>query len=602
MQRPQISSWFVSRPSRSSIVVTLPALMGWLSLGGTAVAQTKPAVAPLPLDDTPSAEGAASSSGSSTALTDAGPTPPPTATSTSASTGRETTASIKNESQTNVAPDGSRPFAEPPAPPPPGVEPIPATVATGGGAPTPQPPAPYMQHLGPESFPGRLRGLYGGSLWLEPSFDGLQWPYLAHTGVGVSGNFWVDSGYESIKRDLDEIRSSSMYFMQGRGVLRVTPTYVRGRFFVQGQAELVCNLCQAANSGAAMNPDANTVCMSAGTFSTDDLWIRVGHWNIWDLKVGRFEAWEVYHLGMGLEPYTLERMGAGMFGLDTNTNPNQTSPQLEAPSLYGVNYLHDRPTDGLASGYAALHAYVTPWLRFEELVKLGTDNYRNDKTGTGDTATGNAASTYVGDRLSAILDVGSSEFKFKLKIGGEYQKRTPITEDAETVLGSAQLSTKAPVENTIQKGFGASAQFVIYPLIEFGLNGAIGRQEYTNSSGNNPNGPGYEAALPRNFTTKSAGGFANLRLADLWLAGLGVNWTEQSDSYHAPLSNGGNSNAPNYTSHLQAFAAVQYLLGGQLFIKAVFGYAKAYFQASDPDAAAWNNYLYSGRIRLMYLY
>lgn len=393
-----------------------------------------------------------------------------------------------------------------------------------------------------------------------------------------------------------------MYFQQGRGVLRVTPTYVRGRFFVQGQAELVGNLCQATNSGVAMKPDANTVCMSAGTFSTDDLWIRVGHWNIWDLKVGRFEGWEIYHLGMGMDPYTLERMGAGMFGLDTNTNVNQTSPQLEAPSLYGVNYLHDRPTDGLGVGYAALHAYATQWLRFEGLLKLGTDNYRNDVTSTGITATGNPASTYFGERLTAILDVGSSEFKFKLKIGGEYQTRTPITQDVATAPGSAQASTKDPVEETIQEGVGASVQFVIYPFIEFGLNGAIGRQVYTNPSGNSSVGPGYEAALPRNYTTKSAGGFANLRLADLWMAGLGLNWTQQSDLYYAPLSNGGNSTAPDYTSHLQAFAALQYLLGGQLFIKAVFGYAKAYYQASDPDALVWNNYMYSGRIRLMYLY
>jgi hypothetical protein len=558
-----------------------------------------PPTPPTP-EDTPSpgpADSPAETSAEVTAASSAS-----TATSTSASTATEVAEPIKLKGQAEALPDGERPFAEPPAPPPPDVEPIPATGLTGGGAPATQTPAPAVVHLGPESFPGRLRGLYGGSLWLEPSFDGLQWPYLAHTGVGVSGSFWVDSGYEKIKRDLEGFRSSSMYFQQGRGVLRVTPTYVRGRFFVQGQAELVGNLCQATNSGVAMKPDANTVCMSAGTFSTDDLWIRVGHWNIWDLKVGRFEGWEIYHLGMGMDPYTLERMGAGMFGLDTNTNVNQTSPQLEAPSLYGVNYLHDRPTDGLGVGYAALHAYATQWLRFEGLLKLGTDNYRNDVTSTGITATGNPASTYFGERLTAILDVGSSEFKFKLKIGGEYQTRTPITQDVATAPGSAQASTKDPVEETIQEGVGASVQFVIYPFIEFGLNGAIGRQVYTNPSGNSSVGPGYEAALPRNYTTKSAGGFANLRLADLWMAGLGLNWTQQSDLYYAPLSNGGNSTAPDYTSHLQAFAALQYLLGGQLFIKAVFGYAKAYYQASDPDALVWNNYMYSGRIRLMYLY
>jgi hypothetical protein len=574
-----------------------------LTLGG-GVAVAKPAAKAAAPNKTPSVEPAGSSPDTSTEVSATDSTSNATATATSASTEIEAAESIESMGlrQRLVRWLQARPSAEPPMPPPAGVEPIPATAASGGQGPATQNPEPSVSHLGPESFPGRLRGLYGGSLWLEPSFDGLQWPYLPHTGVGVSGNFWVDSGYERIKRDLEGFRSSSMYFQQGRGVLRVTPTYARGRFFVQGQAELVGNLCQATNSGVAMKPDANTVCMSAGTFSTDDLWIRVGHWNIWDLKVGRFEGWEVYHRGMGLEPYTLERLGAGMFGLDSNTNQNQTSPQLEAPSIYGVNYLHDRPTDGLAVGYAALHAYATEWLRFEGLLKLGTDNYRNDVTSTGITATGNPASTYFGERVTAILDVGSSKFKFKLKIGGERQTITPITQDVETVPGNAQLSTKDPVENTVQEGVGASAQFVIYPIIEFGLNGAIGRQEYTNPSGNSTVGPGLDAALPRSYTTKSAGGFANLRLADLWLAGLGLNWTQQTDKYYSPLSDGSKSSTPNFTSHLQAFGALQYLLGGQLFIKAVFGFAKAYFQASDPDAKVWSNYMYSGRIRLMYVY
>ena len=202
--------------------------------------------------------------------------------------------------------DESSPPAEPPAPPPPKAEPTPAPAVTGGEAPATQTSAPYIEHMGPETFPGRLRGLYGGSLWLEPILPrpavAAEYPY----GLGVSGEFWVDSGYEMIKRDLNQVPNSSMYFQQGRGVLRVTPTYVRGRFFVQGQAELVGNLCQTASA-------ANTVC-NAGTFTTDDLWIRVGQWNLWDLKVGRFEGWEVYHLGMGMDPYTFERMGAGMFG------------------------------------------------------------------------------------------------------------------------------------------------------------------------------------------------------------------------------------------------------------------------------------------------
>ena len=161
--------------------------------------------------------------------------------------------------------------------------------------------------MGPETFPGRLRGIYGGSLWLEPDFQGLQWPHNTQSGLGISANFWVDTGREAIKRGTDQLPNTTMSFQQGRSVLRLTPAYVSGNLFVQAQMELVGNLCQATT----------TICLTSGTFTTDDLWIRFGAWNVWDLKVGRFEAWEVYHTGMGLEPYTLERLGAGMFGVDT---------------------------------------------------------------------------------------------------------------------------------------------------------------------------------------------------------------------------------------------------------------------------------------------
>ena len=433
----------------------------------------------------------------------------------------------------------------------------------------PATPAPYIEPMGPDTFPGRLRGLYGGSLWLEPTFHGLQWPQNTRTGLGVSGEFLVDSGYEMINRSSSWTPNSTMYLQQGRGLLRVTPAYVHGDFFVQGQAELVGNLCQTASV-------TNTVC-NAGTFSTDDLWIRAGQWNLWDVKVGRFQGWEIYHLGLGLDRYTLERMGARMFGADI---PPEAVPRLEAPAFYGVSYLQDRPTDGLAVGSAALHAYLLENLRVELLGKLGTDNYAKDN------ATGDTPSTYFGGRLAAIFDIGW----FKLKAGGEYQKRTPVMQ----IIDVAAQGKKDPVEKLIQKGAGVSAQFVIDPIIEFGLNAAIGKQSYTDATGN-----AFASAetLARSYTTMSVGAFANLRVADGLLAGTGANWTTQEDEYRAT-----DSYANDYTTHLQGFVALQYLLARQLYIKAVLAYARAKFQTSVTTVPLWNNDMYSGRIRLMYLY
>jgi hypothetical protein len=441
--------------------------------------------------------------------------------------------------------------------------------SASGPAPAAEAPAKplYVESLGPETFPGQSRGLRGGSLWLEPTFHGLQWPQNARTGVGISGRFVVDSGYEALNRDQKSIPDSKMYLQQGRGVLRVTPAFVRGDFFIRGQAELVGNLCQTASV-------TNTVC-NAGTFTTDDLWIQVGQRNAWDLKVGRFEGWEIAHMGMGLDPYTMEQLGARMFGAD-----NPASPKLDAPSLYGVSYLRDRPTDGLAVGYAALHAYLSDALRVELLGKMGTDNATKDKS------TGDSPSKYFGGRLAAILDMGW----FKLKAGGEYQVRSPMIQ----IVDVAAAGKKDPVEELVQKGAGASAQFVFDPTVEFGVNVAIGNQSYTDSTGNAFGSPDTSA---RTFTTKSVGGFANLKLADGWLAGLGVHWTTQLDDFRAE-----GSNANDYTTHLQGFAALQYLLADQLYIKAVLAYARAKIQPSSLDTPVWNNEMYSGRIRLMYLY
>ena len=419
----------------------------------------------------------------------------------------------------------------------------------------PSEPAPlYVEHLGPSSYPGKLRGIYGGSLWLEPSFHGLQWPYMSKSGVGVSGLFWVDSGYERITRE--RMGDSVMFLQQGRAVLRVTPTYTNGSFFIQGQVELAGNLCQTVG----------TVCAAQGTaYQTDDLWIRFGVWNSWDIKVGRFEAWELYHTGLSLDLYTLERQGASNFGV--------TSPSgLAAPDFYAVNWLHDRPQSGLGLGYLAFHAYPTPNFRLELLGELGADGL------------GDQSLTYLGARPAMILDQGW----MKLKLGAEYERATGDLGYADTANNTVKSDSK--MQRT-RRGLGGALQFVIDPRAEFGANFAYGDQKLS------PDPTSDAASSTDSFTRIGVGGFANVRLGALWMLGLGVNFTWQNDKFYAP-----NSPSPDYTAHLQGFLALQYLLARQLYIKAVFGYARSDFVASDATVPVLANFMYSGRIRLMYLY
>ncbi len=58
----------------------------------------------------------------------------------------------------------------------------------------------------------------------------------------------------------------------------------------------------------------------------------------------------------------------------------------------------------------------------------------------------------------------------------------------------------------------------------------------------------------------------------------------------------------DFTAQLQSFAALQYRPAGPLYIKAVFGFARADFLPSDLSAPEWHNYMYSGRVRLLYIY
>jgi hypothetical protein len=442
----------------------------------------------------------------------------------------------------------------------------------------PPPPAQYVEHLGP--YPGRLRGLHGGSLWLEPSFHGLQFPYMTRTGVGVSGSVWVDSGYQQITSDNSLVPKTASLLQQGRAVLRVTPTYVSGRLFVQAQVELVGNGCQTTEP---------TVCPAAGTVDTDDLWLRIGQWNVWDLKVGRFEGWELYHLGMGLDLYTQERQGARQTVTTVTTGTTVTN-LLPAPEYYGVTYLHDRPR-GMGVGYAALHFFPLTLLRFELLGELGTNAA---VTGVGATAAAGGTTTAAGGatnggnnvwggRPSAILDLGW----LKLKAGAEYQS---VTASMQTSSNGAWVDDKSGIT---RKGVGGTVQFVFDPYVEFG--GNIGWVDVTQ---NDLNGNRVDTGC---YTTTSVGGFANVRLGragssfeDLLLGG-GADWTTQYYSHKVGTSD------PDYAAHLQIFGAVQYLIAKQLFVKAVLAYARADIWPSGQQDSLSNQML-SGRIRLMYLY
>jgi hypothetical protein len=151
-----------------------------------------------------------------------------------------------------------------------------------------------------------------------------------------------------------------------------------------------------------------------------------------------------------------------------------------------------------------------------------------------------------------------------------------------------------------QYGVGGAVQIICEPYLEFGGNIGRGWTSETDDNGN-ANGLG-------TYNTTSVGGFANLRIVrivaphaqglDDLLLGGGVNWTRQDDSHRD------SSGDVDQTAHLQTFIAVQYLVAKQLFVKAVLAYARSDYVVSfaTPSTNTWSDYMYSARIRVMYLY
>ncbi len=107
-------------------------------------------------------------------------------------------------------------------------QPAPPEAETDDPAAAPAPPG-GLERMPAAAFwpPPYLRGLYGSSVWLSTGFHGLQWPYYRKTGVGFSGDVWVDNSYETVNRQTNLMSKDKTepddkkWIQQARLVLRV---------------------------------------------------------------------------------------------------------------------------------------------------------------------------------------------------------------------------------------------------------------------------------------------------------------------------------------------------------------------------------------------
>lgn len=412
--------------------------------------------------------------------------------------------------------------------------------------------------VGLEQLPGsaypavQTRGIKYGSLWR--TFHGQQWPYLPQIGdkphlrIGFSGYIWNDLSNARISVDprhsSSNVNDQNRWMTQTRGIVRVTPTYnVGDDWFVQGNAEAVVQ--------GDMQPDPATKVLA----TTDDVWVRAGKWNVFDVTVGRFQGWEIAnHFGMALDWATLERQGAWIV---TSSLPKPTDG-------YGLNYFWDR--QNFALGTYAAHVYPTKYLRGELLGHIGAGNssYANNP--------------YQYDiRPSAIFDIGI----LKVKAGWEYGKAAP--QDKTIKLGETK------------NGFGVAAQVVLAPYVEFGGSFARGFQDVLDQYGN--------ANLEASNTVQSFGGFLNLSPAHEPLVfGFGAFWNHMEDM-RIDAAEGPHKGKVDTNDQQLMFGAVQYTIWERLYLKFVFAHANN--TVANYKLVGGNDYTNtstSGRLRIEFLY
>lgn len=392
------------------------------------------------------------------------------------------------------------------------------------------------------SAPSTARGIAGGSLaWTS---HGLQWPYLpARPGqprarIALSGLAWVDSSYRAVEAGSAGDADRSEWEQTTRAVLRATPTYsVPGDWFVQGQLELVL---RGATSTSAED-----------SLGADDVYVRAGKWSAFDLTAGRFQGWEVYHLGLGLEQNTTERRGAWTAqrpALDVGTDLQFSWERRAGP------------------GNLALHLYPLEFLRFELLGSFGAVS-----SGVGAVASRRNA---LGVRPAGILDFGV----IKAKVAADYVRESPAEQSAERAA------------RTLRRGVVGALQSVLEPLLELGVSGGYALvDDYDGQGAINAAG---------SHTTYGFGGFGSVRITDRLLLGTGGAYTHRRN-----LRGNASGTRNDLETHGQLFGAVQYSPWEQLHIKIVFAYASALADPrSEPVASPSRNRSLSGRVRLAYAF
>lgn len=316
-----------------------------------------------------------------------------------------------------------------------------------------------------------------------------------------SGGLELDTGYAQYTFESAALNDEDVYDFRGRFVLGPTLEHSFWQdWFVAARGEAVLWVREQ---------------LGVYQVNVDDVFAQLGKRGLWDLKLGRFRPWRVYHKGLGFDLYTLEDAGACV------QNPCTADAGTFGPHTYEVSFIYDRET----AGRGAVHVYPTAWSGLELAATYGQ---------------GGVSNTW-GVRGAALV-----HFDFlRAMAAAEFRSARPREEaSALDPSGNTVACDKCGVSDRV--GFGGGVEITVAP-IEVGFNAARGTADiYTVTTGAFDEGG--------SNTTTSLGGYAELDLGSLaWqrslILGFGLNRTETLAVNE------------NFRRHVQAAAYVAYPLG-----------------------------------------
>ncbi len=179
---------------------------------------------------------------------------------------------------------------------------------------------------------------------VESDAQRIAIPQFMGVNLQLSGYFWADTGYMGRTNAQQGQYDQGVAYLQGRFVLGAGISRSFGDYYGAAKVEFL----GLVNEFARSQYEPHTL----------DAYVRIGHKQWWDVQVGRFLAWEVYHRGQGIEFWTAEEAGA-----------------LGGPSLYWLDLTRGYRNE---SGQAAIHLYPTSWLKFELAGVYGQENNQNN--------------------------------------------------------------------------------------------------------------------------------------------------------------------------------------------------------------------------------